>query len=84
MMPRGNGGVVDIRLRMHVISGLRIVDASILPVITDGHPQVSRRIAAFALCYRALMHCRLHACQGAVYMVAEKAADMIKEDHHLA
>jgi hypothetical protein len=48
MMPRQDGGVVDNRLRVHGISGLRVVDASIFPVITDGHPQVSRYLTGFA------------------------------------
>ncbi|KAK5710951.1 hypothetical protein LTR15_012745 [Elasticomyces elasticus] len=59
MLPRNEGGVVDDRLRVHGVDGLRIVDASIFPVIPDNH------------------------IQGPVYMVAEKAADMIKEDYNL-
>ncbi|KAM4056044.1 GMC oxidoreductase [Hirsutella rhossiliensis] len=50
-------GVVDARLRVHGVWGLRVVDASVIPVIPD---------------------CRI---QNSVYMVGEKAADMIKEDH---
>ncbi|EQK98180.1 glucose-methanol-choline oxidoreductase [Ophiocordyceps sinensis CO18] len=49
-------GVVDARLRVHGVAGLRVVDASVIPVIPD---------------------CRI---QNSVYMVGEKAADMIKED----
>lgn len=60
MLPESAGGVVDERLRVHGIKGLRIVDASIFPVVPDQH------------------------IQGPVYMVAEKAADMIKEDCGLA
>jgi choline dehydrogenase-like flavoprotein len=41
MMPKESGGVVDDRLRVHDVQGLRIVDASIFPLIIDGHPQVS-------------------------------------------
>lgn len=48
--------VVDPRLRVRGITGLRVVDASILPEIMAGHPN------------------------SGVYMIAEKAADMIKED----
>lgn len=48
--------VVDPRLRVHGVKRLRVVDASIFPVIMAGHPN------------------------GPVYMIAEKAADMIKED----
>ncbi|CAJ2511888.1 Uu.00g075130.m01.CDS01 [Anthostomella pinea] len=49
-----NGGVVDGKLKVHGIDNLRVIDASVIPVIPD---------------------CRI---QNAVYMVAEKGADMIK------
>jgi choline dehydrogenase-like flavoprotein len=56
MLPREKGGVVDDRLRVYGVEGLRVVDASVFPVIPDQHTQ------------------------GPVYMVAEKAAMLIKED----
>ncbi|KAH8990270.1 GMC oxidoreductase [Lactarius akahatsu] len=37
MAPQSEGGVVDARLRVHGIHGLRIVDASIFPTIISGH-----------------------------------------------
>ncbi|XP_072759103.1 glucose dehydrogenase [FAD, quinone]-like [Anoplolepis gracilipes] len=55
MSTRRNSGVVDHRLRVHGISGLRVVDANIMPTIIDGHTMAP------------------------VYMIAEKASDMIKE-----
>lgn len=37
MGPRRNSGVVDHRLRVHGINGLRVVDASVIPTIIAGH-----------------------------------------------
>lgn len=53
---RENGGVVDERLRVYGVRGLRVVDASVFPVLPRGNIISS------------------------VYAVAERAADLIKED----
>lgn len=59
MLPLEKGGVVDARLRVYGVQGLRVVDSSIMPLIPRGHIVTS------------------------VYTVAEKAADLIKEDYGL-
>ena len=56
MLPEEKGGVVDERLRVYGVKGLRVVHASVMPLIPRGPIMM------------------------AVYAVAEKAADLIKED----
>ncbi|KAL8989551.1 MAG: hypothetical protein Q9177_001587 [Variospora cf. flavescens] len=41
MMPFEDGGVVDSRLRVHGVKGLRVVDASVFPMIPRGNIQSS-------------------------------------------
>lgn len=57
MGPNPKTSVVDSRLRVHGIKGLRVVDASIMPRIPGPHTMAP------------------------TYMIAEKASDLIKEEH---
>jgi choline dehydrogenase len=59
MLPQEQGGVVDSNLKVYGVQGLRVVDASVMPIVPDQHTM------------------------GAVYMLAEKAADLIKEEYGL-
>lgn len=56
MLPLEDGGVVDPRLRVYGVEGLRVIDCSIIPVLPDVNILAS------------------------IYMIAEKGAEMIKED----
>ncbi|KAI1633638.1 putative GMC oxidoreductase [Biscogniauxia mediterranea] len=59
MLPEDRAGVVDSRLRVYGVRGLRVVDASVVPLLPPGN------------------------LQSTVYALAERAADIIKEDYGL-
>lgn len=57
MLPEEDGGVVDSRLKVYGVEGLRVIDVSIIPVLPDVN------------------------VVGPVYMIAERGAEIIKEDY---
>lgn len=57
MRPLDDEGVVSPTLEVYGVQGLRVIDASIMPVFVDQHPSA------------------------AVYMIAEKGAQMIKDEY---
>jgi choline dehydrogenase len=56
MGPDAGRAVVDARLRVHGVSGLRVIDASVFPTLTSGNTNAP------------------------TVMVAEKGADMVRQD----
>lgn len=41
MLPLDKGGVVDPSLKVYGVENLRVVDSSILPIVTRGNPQTT-------------------------------------------
>ena len=81
MSPRGKGGVVNERLRVYGTSNLRVVDASIFPLQVRANRKCPVT-SSMAFCGSKVSgtDIGLNIVQSLVYAVAEKAADLIKED----
>lgn len=81
MSPRQKGGVVNERLRVYGTSNLRVIDASIFPLHVRANSKFSIVHCSFNCVSRwfpALTGVDI--VQSLVYAVAEKAADLLKED----
>lgn len=75
MAPREEGGVVDAKLRVYGIHGLRVCDASIFPSIISGH---TVRIIIDITPSKILI-ARVKA--GGCFAIAEKLADDMKAEY---
>lgn len=69
------GEVLDSRCKVKGVENLRVIDASIFPTHVSGNIMSCEYPWSRAKCYHLLIRC------SATYAVAEKGADLIKEDH---
>lgn len=82
MLPRKDGGVVDSRLRVYGVDGLRVADVSILPVMVSSRQ--SHCISVHGLTYFASPRSQPdNHPSGSAYMIGEKAAEFLKVDNGL-
>ena len=68
-----DGGVVDSKLRVYGIEGLRVCDASIFSSIISGHT-----VSLCWNCFSSKIDWNTQA--GAVYAVAEKLSDILRDE----
>lgn len=76
--------MVDAKLRVYGVSGLRVCDASIFPYIVSGHT-VCQLAFLWGHIFLTVFGCGIAAGAlmiqaGACYATAEKLADIIKEE----
>ena len=58
----GSDAVVDARLRVHGLAGLRVADASVMPVIPNAHPNATVLAIAERAAELIARHHRTEAC----------------------
>ena len=58
MLPLAKGGVVDTKLRVHGAAGLRVVDASVFPVLPSSHLSSVVYAVAEKVCYFFTLSCQ--------------------------
>ena len=82
MAPIDQGGVVDSKLKVYGVDGLRVCDASIFPSIVSGHTVrfFFSFLFFFDSCLNSNWVCFDIAKTGACYATAEKLADQIKAE----
>lgn len=76
MMPKEHGGVVGRDLRVHGVRGLRVVDASVFPVIPGAHLSAT----VYATAERVSHYAPPLLCRCVELILAFQAADLIVQD----
>ena len=78
MMPEHFGGLVDAELLVHGVSGLSVVDASIMPMIPATHLSAT----VYAVAEKVRPRCDSIQCVMLIFFLLQ-AADLIKVRHNL-
>uniref|UniRef100_A0A8H8CLS0 pyranose dehydrogenase (acceptor) n=1 Tax=Psilocybe cubensis TaxID=181762 RepID=A0A8H8CLS0_PSICU len=76
MAPKEDGGVVDGKLRVYGVDGLRVCDASVFPWIISGHTVSLRLLGHMDSCLNGEMN-----QAGGCFAIAEKLAEEMKGEY---
>lgn len=82
MLPRKDGGVVDLRLRVYGVNGLRVANVSILHVMVSFRQSHCASIHGLKYFSSPRLQPDNHP-SGATYIIGEKAAEFLKVDNGL-